>query len=127
MATRQLARDAWREELDSFSRQHEGWIVSITTRSSQGDATISTHDLPLQRVSSASPGSNDITITAGRGRDYLTHRVEGATAVQVDLTANEAERALIIHGSDGATTTIEFRSPMRPEEVDGLPAADRSW
>jgi hypothetical protein len=26
---RDIARDRWREELDSFNRQHEGWLVSI--------------------------------------------------------------------------------------------------
>jgi hypothetical protein len=60
-----------REELDSFSRQHEGWIVSIITRSPKGDMTVAARE---------------------------------------------------VHGHDGTTTTIEFRSPMRPEEVDGLPA-----
>jgi len=34
MTVRDLGRNSWREELDSFSRQHEGWIVSIITRSS---------------------------------------------------------------------------------------------
>ena len=28
--TRNIPRGEWRGELDSFSRQHEGWIVSVT-------------------------------------------------------------------------------------------------
>jgi hypothetical protein len=125
MPIRDLARDSWREELDSFSRQHQGWIVSITTRSARGDVAVAAHDLPLEGVSSASPRSNDIAITVGGSRNHLTHEVHDPVALKIDLTADEAERALMIHGIDGTTTTIEFRSPMRPEEVDGLPARDQ--
>jgi hypothetical protein len=121
---RELARESWREELDSFSRRHEGWIVSIQTRSPGGNTAVAAHDVPLQGVSPASPRSNDIAIIVGGNRNHLTHEVHDPTALQIDLTANEAERALIIHDKDGTTTTIEFRSPMRPEEVDGLPAGD---
>jgi hypothetical protein len=64
--------------------------------------------------------------------DLMTSRVLSAavetvhnpTAFRVDLTANDAERALIICGNGGTITTIEFRSPMRPEDVDGLPTCD---
>lgn len=122
--TREIARAAWREELDSFSRQHEGWLVSITTRSPSGDVAMTAHDVPLQGVSPISFQSNDIAIIVGAARSHLTHEVPDPVALQVDLTPDEAERALIIHGSDGTTTTIAFRSPMRPEEVDGLPASD---
>jgi hypothetical protein len=124
MTTRDLVRDSWRDELDSFSRQHEGWLVSITTRSPSGDIAVAAHDVPLQGVSPASSQSNNLTIIVGGSRSHWTHEVTDPVALQVDLTANEAERALIIHGGDGTTTTIEFRSPMRPEEVDGLPAID---
>ena len=124
MTLRHLGRQSWREELDSFSRQHEGWLVSVTTRSPDGDVAVAAHDVPLQGINPASPRSNAIAIIVGGNRGHLTHEVHDPTALQIDLTANDAERALIIHGKDGTTTTIEFRSPMRPEEVDGLPAPD---
>jgi hypothetical protein len=124
MTIRNIVRAAWREELDSFSRQHEGWLVSVTTRGPRGDVAVAAHDVPLQGVSPASPQSNDIAIIVGDSRGHLTHEVREPAALQMDLTVDHAERALIIHGNDGTTTTIEFRSPMRPEEVDGLPALD---
>jgi hypothetical protein len=124
MTIRNIVRDSWREELDSFSRQHEGWIVSITTRSPRGDVAVAAHDVPLQGVSSASPRSDEIAINVGDSRSHLTHEVREPVALQIDLTARQAERALIIQGSDGTTTTIEFRSPLRPEEVDGAPSLD---
>ena len=124
MTTRDLGRSSWREELDSFSRQHEGWIVSIITRSSRGETTVAAHDLPLQGVGPASPWSKNIAVIVGGGQSHLTHEIREPVGLQIDLTPNGAERALLVHGNDGTTTTIEFRSPMRPEEVDGLPARD---
>ena len=124
MTTREIDRSSWREELDSFSRQHEGWIVSVTMRTATGDVAVAAHDVPLHGVSPASPSSDDIAISVGSSRTILTHEVHEPIAVQMELTEDEADRALIIHGNDGTTTTIEFRSPMRPEEVDGIPARE---
>jgi hypothetical protein len=121
MTTENIGRDSWREELDSFSRRHEGWLVSITTRGPGGNVAVEARDMPFQGVSLASPHSGDIAITVGDSRTHLTHEVRETAAVEIELTANQAERALVIHGNDGTTTTIDFRSPTLPEEVDGLP------
>jgi hypothetical protein len=121
MAIRDIAPDSWRDELDSFSRRHEGWIVSVSTRSPDGRVAVHAHDLPLQGVSPSTPRSRDIAIVVGDDRSHLTHEVHDPAALKLDLTANCAERSLIIDGRDGTRTTVEFRSPMRPEEVDGLP------
>ena len=126
MAVRDLAPETWPEELDSFSRQHEGWIVSITTRSADKHVAVEARDVPLLGVSAASPQSADIAISIGDGRQHLTHEVRDVEAVEIDVTSDRAQRGLIIHGRDGSTTRVEFRSPMRPEDVDGVPAPDRS-
>jgi hypothetical protein len=121
MKTRDIARDAWNETLAAFTRQHEGWLVSVKTRDAEGATATAARDMPLQGVSPASSRSSDLAIAVGARGDHLTHEVHAATALQLEFTDEEAERALIIHSEDGSTTTIEFRSPMRPEEVDGLP------
>jgi hypothetical protein len=66
--------------------------------------------------------SRDLAVHVGTRDAGLTHDIYGAVAVSLAFTADAAERALIIDAKDGSTTTIAFRSPMRPEEVDGLPA-----
>jgi hypothetical protein len=108
-------------ELDSFSRQHEGWIVSITQQTADGRTAIQARDLPLQGVSPIAHGSKDIGIAVGNANHHLTHDVRDATELSLELTDSGAERALVINARDGSTTRVEFRSPMRPEEVDGLP------
>jgi hypothetical protein len=120
MVIRDIPREEWRDELDSFSRRHEGWIVSITTRQPEGQVAIEAHDLPLLAVRPSSPRASDIAIVVGDRQHRLTHQVRDPAALRLELTADEAPRALIIDGSDGATTTVAFRSPMRPEEVDGF-------
>jgi len=123
MTTRILERDDWGGELDRFSRRHEGWIVSVRTQPADGATAVAAHDVPLRGVSRASPQSDDITISVGDDQGHLTHEVRRAVALQIDLTPEEAERALTIRSDEGTTTTIEFRSPMRPEDVDGWPAS----
>jgi hypothetical protein len=124
MTVRTIAQESWYAELDSFSRQHEGWLVSVKTRGLDGRVAIEARDLPLQGVSRGAPDSSDISILVGDQRTHLSHDVRDPVSVKVELTANQAERALIIDSRDGTTTTVEFRSPMRPDEVDGLPSVD---
>lgn len=125
MSIRPIAPDLWSAELDSFSRQHQGWLVSIKTRTSGGDSAVEVHDMPLQGVSLISHGSSDIAVAVGDAERHLEHDIHDVVALRLDQTAEEAERALLIDARDGSTTTIEFRSPMRAEEVDGLPASYR--
>ena len=125
MSVRPIAPDSWTAELDSFSRQHEGWLVSIKTRTSDGAVAVQVRDLPLQGVSPVSRESNDIAVTVGDAHSHLTHDVHDVVALHMELTGERAERALVIDAKDGSSTSIEFRSPMRVEEVDGLPAPNR--
>jgi hypothetical protein len=125
MSIRDIPRENWRDELDSFSRQHDGWIVSLTIEQPSGVSTVQARDLPLQGVSPASPNSDDIAIDVGDRASHITHEVRDPDGVALDVTDDGATRALIIHGHDGTTTSVEFRSPMRPEEVDGFPLFER--
>jgi len=120
-----LAPDQWRAELDSFSRQHEGWIVSVTIRGADGRVDIYARDVRLEGVTQAAPNRNDIVVQVG-GRDgQMSHEVHDVTAVTIDVMDDRRRRALVLDSSDGATTTVAFRSPARPDEVDGLPTERR--
>jgi hypothetical protein len=121
MNTRDIPQYAWRETLDSFSRQHDGWVVSITTRPRHGDAVVTAREVPLEGVSVATPDSSDIAISVGSSTGHLTHEVHDVRSVKVELTEQQAERALIVQDGEGTTTTVAFRTAMPPEEVDGLP------
>lgn len=122
MPIHEIPRESWRDELDSFSRQYEGWLVSVTITQPGGDDALEAHDVPLQGVSPASPDLEHIAVVVGYGSDHTTHDVRHATRLSRDVTGDGVVRGLFIHGEDGTTTRVEFKSPMRPEEVDGVPA-----
>lgn len=120
MAVRTIPPDRWGAELDSFSRQHEGWLVSVHVRLPDGRIDTEAHDLPLRGVSPAAPDRRDLVVSVGNAESHLEHQVVRPTAVGIEKTPEGIDRALVIDAPDG-TTRVEFRSPMRPEEVDGLP------
>jgi hypothetical protein len=120
--TRNIPRDEWRGELDSFSRQHEGWIVSVAVAAADGTVRTEARDLPLQGVSADSPANRRVDIMIGEHpKNHVTHVVDPVD-VAIDMTDEGAERGLRIRAADGSTTTVEFRSPMRAVDVDGIPS-----
>jgi Family of unknown function (DUF5335) len=124
MSRREIPVNAWTAELDGFSRQHEGWIVTVRVVGEDGTSRIAARDLPLRGVSAADPGRHDVVVMVGEKGHHVAHQIPRATSVAIDETSDGVQQALIIGTRDG-TTTIEFRSPMRPEEVDGLPDYER--
>jgi len=117
-----IPRDEWCGELDAFSRQHEGWIVSVEVSGADGKQQTEARDLPLVGVSCDAPSYDRVDIMVGQHPDnHVTHVVKPVDVV-LETTDAGAERGLRIRAADGSTTTIEFRSPMRPEDVDGLPS-----
>jgi uncharacterized protein DUF5335 len=120
--TRNIPRNDWRGELDSFSRQHEGWIVNVTVAGADGGVQTEASDLPLQGISTDSPVNNRVDIMIGeQASRHVTYVVEPVD-MAIDMTDEGAERGLSIRAKDGTTTTVEFRSPMRAADVDGLAA-----
>jgi len=125
MGHRNIPRDRWCSELDAFSRQHEGWIVNVDVSGSDGRRQTEARDLPLVGVSCDTPSQDSVDIMVGEHpRSHVTHVVQPVD-VTLETTDAGAERGLHIRAADGSTTTIEFRSPIRPEEVDGMPTPSR--
>ena len=119
MSTREIPREQWRQELDSFSRQHEGWIVRVRVTDPDGHTQTEARDLPLQGVSADSPRTDGVAIIVGRAPDdHVTHEVPNPVTIAIEQSDSGAERALRIRAGDGSTTTVEFRSAARAEDVD---------
>jgi hypothetical protein len=123
--TRDMPRESWRDELDSFNRQHQGWLVSVTTRRPDGQTLVEARDMPLQGVSQMSSTASDLAVEVGDRERHLTHEVREITALKMDVTDAGADKSLIIESADRTTTMVTFRSPMRPEDVDGVPFSRR--
>ena len=108
MATIEVPRERWNKFFDEFSRQHEGWILSIEVLGSelgaQEEATA-----PLVGISAdLKDNENRINVMTGDGRTaHLTHIVNMPTRVwsREDGQANEA---LEIESADGTKTLLSF-------------------
>jgi hypothetical protein len=108
MPSRAIPRDHWREELDAFSREHEGWRADVRVSSATGDLRTEARDLPLVGVSCDGPGSDRIAVlSGGRNDDHVTHEVAHAVSVDIDQGA-DAER-VNIRAADGSETQILFK------------------
>jgi len=108
MGTRDIPRDQWREELDLFSREHEGTPARLRV-SDRGQRRTEAHDLRFHGASVDSPHSSRIEISLGdTPSDHLTHEIANAVAVAIDDTQRPGGR-LEVRAADGTTTTVEFQ------------------
>jgi len=121
MHTNDIAPSEWPTFFNSFSRQHEGWLVTIEELpGGEGSPCIEAHDLPLEGISfDRLDGS--ISIALGADADgRLTHTVHHASRVIVERTDAGADCGLRINRDHDEATRIRFRSAVHPEQVDGL-------
>ncbi len=109
MSVRTIPPDSWPTFLDSFTRQHHGWLVTI----SRGEDRVAI-DEPLDF---ARAGDHAVVVSAG-GRQF---RLEDAREIAV--SAASGDESAIGHleiSSSRETMTIRFRAVIPPELVDGV-------
>jgi hypothetical protein len=118
----EIPRRAWREFLDSFSREHEGWLVTVEERPSFSSAQhVEARELPLHGVSADADGES-IAVAVGDIPDqHMTHTIRHPARVLVETTDRDADAGPRIERRSGSTTRVMCRSAMRAEEIDGIP------
>src|SRR5205814_26860 len=121
MPTKEIPRDEWASFLDSFSQQHQGWLVTLEVIAPEIGAQEEASNLPLEGITSS--GSNEhktISISVGNvPSNHLTHTVNDPTWLWLKQTPQGADEALEIESTDGVKTLLRFRSAMPAEMVDG--------
>ena len=123
MPSRDIPREQWMTFLDSFSRQHERWLVNVEVVTDGLGAHREVREKRLIGVSAdlKSRDSSTISIIAGdRSDDHVNHIINGPTRVALKETEEGAHKGLRIEAADGETTLLLFRSPASPETVDGI-------
>ena len=121
--TRNIPREEWPAFLDSFSRQHERWLVNVEIVTDGLGAHREVREKGLIGVSAdlKRNGADAISIMAGdRSDDHVNHIINRPTRVALEQTEDGADKGLRIEAEDGQTTLVLFRSPARPEAVDGV-------
>ena len=121
MSRRVIDRAEWIDYVDAFSRRHDGWLVSVAVDEASNARRYVVRDVPLRGVvAELDDDISSMMVFTGDTSPHATHFVGRATALEVEETREGADAALTITDESGARTILEFRSPMRPELVDGV-------
>jgi Family of unknown function (DUF5335) len=123
MATREIPRDEWLEFLDSFSREHQGWLVNLEVVKPGKGTQVEANAMPLAGISVGvkQGGGDTISVMLGKApEDHLTHTVHGVLHVKLRESDEGAHEAIEIGSKAGETTLVRFRSVVLPEMVNGI-------
>jgi hypothetical protein len=121
MSSRAIDRQEWQAFVDAFSRRHDGWLVSVAVERGAEARRYLAREVPLRGViAELNDHSGAMMVFTGETVPYATHVVKQPVSLAVEETADGAEAELAITDDCGARAIIEFRSPMRPEFVDGV-------
>lgn len=122
MSTIEVTRNDWTSFFDTFSKQHEGWLASLEVLGDQIGAQHEVIELPLEGISvNAEEDPESLIISFGKSpEDHVTHTVQRPRHVWVNQTVEGAHESLEIKQEDNQKTLLRFRSPVRPELVDGI-------
>jgi hypothetical protein len=123
MSTQEIPRDRWKTFLDTFSRQHEGWLATVEVLGTDIGAQEEAHDLPLEGITATSREGAPETIAINLGKtseDHVTHTIAEPSRVWLEQTSQGANAALEIESADEVKTLLRFRSALPADMVDGV-------
>lgn len=123
MATQEIPRDEWQAFFETFSQQHEGWLVTLEIFDPEIGAQEEAHELPFEGITIASSGTEPESIAisvGGSSTDHVTHTINGPERVWLEQTSEGANAALEIESKEDTKTLLSFRSALPPEMVDGM-------
>lgn len=110
MHTIEIPRREWTVRLDEFSREHEGWPVSLDVLAESIGAQSEFRQLSLAGVT-AEPmdgGTISITVSVPAG-GFLTHTIHSPAHVFIEENDTGADAALEIESADGAKAILQFK------------------
>jgi hypothetical protein len=120
MSTLEIPPAEWPRFFDSFSRRHDGWLVSVEILSTSVGDQIQVTNLPLRGISVGRKGPNSITLAFVDQADrHLSHEITSPEHVWLKQSDEGADEALEITGPAGAVL-VTFRAAMPTDCVDGV-------
>ena len=123
MKSKEIPKEEWPKFFDAFSRQHEGWLVTIEMFGPEFGAQIQERELAFEGIVDEwdEVQGNQIVIMVGeKPEDHITHSITRPAQVSVEQADEGVSAVLAIKSADGVMALLRFRSLMLPEIVDGL-------
>lgn len=123
MKTKEIPKNEWPKFFDNFSRQHEGWLVTLEIFGTEFGAQVQERELKFAGIVDEwdEIHGNQIVIMVGeKPDDHITHSIANPTQVSLEQTDEDAHAVLAIKSANGVMALMRFRSQMLPEIVDGL-------
>ena len=117
---KKLSRNDWRDFADSFSRSHDGWLISVFVKARFGKRECVERDVPFHGLTAELHGEHEAVIIATEGASHASHIIAHPREMFVRTSANGADEAVGVIDDQGVETTAEFRSPMPVVAVDGI-------
>jgi Family of unknown function (DUF5335) len=124
MQTRDIPREQWIRFFDDFSKNHEGWIVTLEVLGADIGDQEEANNLPLVGISAdVKAGENRVEIIVGGRPDVdLTRFIERPKHIWVKEPRLPGDEAMEIESEDGIKMILNFHR-IRPEETERqLPA-----
>ena len=125
MRTTEIPRDQWMQALDQFSKEHQGWIITMELVGVDVGDQIPATNLPLVGVSAdVKDGENRISIMVGDSPDaHVTHVVDSPKRVWIEKSDDPRHDAIAVEDNEGHKIIVEFNhvDPDEPDRV--LPGA----
>src|SRR2546423_10213265 len=123
MKRREIAPEEWREFFESFSGQHEGWLVGVVRFEEFLDESVETRhrDGALRGVQlELADGEIALAVDDKQTGHLVTESIRAPHRIVLEQTEDDVDAGLEIDGPQSCLI-LRFHSPMPPEMVDGLP------
>ena len=126
MKTKEIPRNEWQKFFNIFSRQHEGWLVTLEILGSEIGAQVEERGLAFRGIVNEGDegdkvqGNEILMMFGAKPDDHVTHSISNPTTVSLEQTDEGADAALAIKSADGVTALLRFRSAVLPEMVDAV-------
>ena len=121
MQTKEIQRSEWPAFFDSFSRQHEGWLVNLEIFGLEIGDQVEGRELALEGISAEWDEGEGYLLAIMMGAkpdDHITHRIARPIQVSLEQTDDGVDTALAIRAADGTTTLL--RAAVLPKMVDAI-------
>jgi hypothetical protein len=110
MHTVEIPRDQWVEALDQFSKEHQGWIISMELVGIDVGDQIPVANLPLVGVAAdVKNGEDRVAIMAGDEPEaHVTHFIESPKRVWIEKSDDPRHDAIAVEDREGHKFIVEF-------------------